>query len=56
MKFSAPKQTTWLLALLVAIVGVVAHFVAIPVLSGYDFWVVLVAFVLLFLGTILKGF
>ena len=56
MKFSAPKQATWLLALLVAIVGVVAHFVAIPGLSQYDFWVVLIAFVLLFLGTILKGF
>ena len=56
MKLNAPKQATWLIALLLAVVGVIAYFVAIPVLSGISFWLVLVAFVLLVLGTILTGF
>jgi hypothetical protein len=56
VKLNAPKQVTWLIALLLAVVGVIAYFVAIPVLSGISFWLVLVAFVLLFLGTILTGF
>jgi hypothetical protein len=55
MKLNAPKQATWLIALLLAVVGVVAYFVAIPVPSGISFWLVLVAFVLLFLATMTKG-
>jgi heme/copper-type cytochrome/quinol oxidase subunit 1 len=55
MKLNAPKQATWLIALLLALVGVVAHFVAIPVLSGISFWLVLVAFVLLLVATMTKG-
>ena len=56
MKLNAPKQVTWLIALLIAIVGVVSYFVAIPVLSGIAFWLVLVSAVLLLVATVATGF
>jgi len=55
MKLNAPKKITWLISLIVGALGIVAHFVAIPVLSVYAFWLVVVGFVLLILGTFLKG-
>jgi hypothetical protein len=55
MRLSAPKQVTWWIALVVGIVGVLARLVIIPVLSGYAFWLVVVAFVLLILATFLEG-
>ena len=50
-----PKQVTWLIALLIALVGVIAHFVAIPVLSGVSFWLVLVACLLILVANVMKG-
>ena len=55
MSLSAPKQITWWIALIVGVVGIVAQLVTIPVLSGLAFWLVVVAFVLLVLATLLKG-
>ena len=55
MKLSAPQQLTWLIALIVGVVGILAHLGIIPVLSGLAFWLVAVAFVLLILATYLKG-
>ena len=54
MQLSAPKQITWWIALVVGVVGVLAHLVTIPVLSGLSFWLLVVAFVLLILATLLK--
>jgi len=56
MRLSAPKRTTWWIALVVGAIGIVAHLVTIPVLSGFAFWLVAAAFVLLILATYLKGF
>ncbi len=55
MKLNAPKKITWLISLIIGALGIVAHLVAIPVLSVYAFWLVVVGFVLLVLGTFLKG-
>ena len=55
MKLNAPKKITWLMSLIIGALGSVAHLVAIPVLSVYAFWLVVVGFVLLVLGTFLKG-
>jgi len=54
MKLSAPKQVTWLVAVVVGVAGILANFVTIPVLSGISFWLVVVGFVLLALATLLK--
>ena len=56
MRLSAPKKTTWWVAVVVGVVGVVANLVTIPVISGFAFWLVVIGFVLLALGTYLKGF
>jgi hypothetical protein len=55
VKLSAPKQVTWWIALVVGVVGILANLVTIPVLSGFAFWLVVVAFVLLILATFLEG-
>ena len=55
MKLSAPKAITWWVALVIGVVGIIAKLGMIPVLSGYAFWLVVVAFVLLILATLLKG-
>ena len=56
MKLYKPKQVTWRIALVCGLVGIVASFVRIPVLSGWSFWLVSVAFVLLILSTVLRNF
>jgi len=55
MKLSAPQQITWWIALIVGVVGIIAHLVTIPVLSGLAFWLVAVAFALLIVATLIKG-
>ncbi len=55
MKLNAPKKITWLISLVIGVLGILAYFVTIPVLSVYAFWLVVVGFVLLALGTFLKG-
>jgi hypothetical protein len=55
MKLNAPRQVTWLLAVLLGILAIVAHEVTISVVSDYAFWVLAAAFVLLTLATMLRG-
>ena len=55
IRLSAPKVITWVVAVVVGVVGIVAHLGIIPVLSGYAFWLVAAAFVLLVLATLLRG-
>jgi hypothetical protein len=39
-----------------AVLGVIANLVTIPVLSGLAFWLVVLAFIVLALGNLLEGF
>ncbi len=56
MKLSAPKQVVFLIALILAILSIVsAKVTAIPVISGYEYWTMTVAFVLLALGNLVRG-
>ena len=55
MALSAPKQLTWLISLIVGIIGVVGYLVVIPVVTGLAFWIVVVALVILLLATLLPG-
>ncbi len=55
MKFSAPKQITWWIAVVIGVVGVLAHFITIPVLSAYSFWLVVIGFALLAVATVVDG-
>ena len=55
MKFSAPKQITWWIAVVVGVVGILATFITIPVLSGFAFWLVVIGFALLAIATLVDG-
>ncbi len=45
MKLSAPKLITWWIALIIGVIGIIANFVTIPVLSGFAFWLVVIGLV-----------
>jgi len=55
MKLSAPKVITWWVALVLAVLGLLSSLVVIPVLSGFAFWLVLIAAALLLLATAIEG-
>lgn len=54
-RLNAPAQITFLISLVLAVLGVLAIFVAIPFVSGYAFWFVTVGYIVLALGCIMKG-
>lgn len=51
IKLHKPKQGLWNVALLLFILGLVGAFLPIPVLGGLAFYLVMLAAVLLLLGT-----
>lgn len=55
MKLNAPTKNWWWISVIIAVIGVIGYFVAIPFVSVYAFWFVTVGFVLLALSTVLKG-
>ena len=56
MKLSAPKNTTFWVATVLALLGFVGNFVSLPFVSDFAFWFVVVGFVVLWLGNYVKGF
>jgi len=55
MRLNAPTKMVWYLCIILAALGVIANFIAIPFVSIHAFWFVVVAFVLLTLSTFIKG-
>jgi len=56
MKLSAPKQITWIIALLLGVVGILATLVTLPVITpALGFWLLVVGWVLLLIATITHG-
>ncbi len=55
MKLSAPKQITFWIAVAIAVVGVIAKLVSIPMLSRGPGWLMLIAFVVLAAGNLIEG-
>ena len=57
MKLNAPKQITWLVYLIIAIIAIIGKWiVAISFVSPNAFLILLIAFIILWLGTFIKGF
>lgn len=48
---SAPKNITWWIALILAVLGIIGKFASVPFLSQYAFWFVLASAVLLLIAT-----
>jgi len=55
LTLSAPTKPVWLVGVIVGVLGVVGHFVNIPIVSPYQFWFVTAGLGILGLGTLLKG-
>ena len=55
MNLNAPKVITWWIAVVLGVVGIIGFLVTIPFISGFAFWLVAIAFVLLALATALSG-
>lgn len=56
MKFNAPKQITWWIAVVIGVIGIIGFLVpAIPVVSVYAIWAIIIGFVLLALATVIPG-
>ncbi len=56
MKLSAPKQITWIIAVIFGRVGILATLVALPVITpALGFWLVVLGWVLLLIATIISG-
>ena len=56
MKLNPPKQTTFWVCVVVGLLGIVGRLIpSLPVLSGFAFWLVVIAFVLLALSVTTTG-
>ena len=55
MKLNAPKLVTFWVAVVIGLIGLIAGIAPIPVVSPFAFWVVVLGFVILVLGNLLKG-
>ena len=55
MKLSAPKQVTFIIAVVLAVVGLLAPFLGIAMLAGYATWLVVLGFVVLAAGNMMEG-
>ena len=55
MKLSAPKTTTWIVAVIAGILGLLGKYYSLPIVSDNAFSFVAFGFVLLTLATFLKG-
>lgn len=54
MKTNAPKHITWIICLVLGILGLLGQVATIPVISGIAFWLVVIGLGLLLLATVLK--
>lgn len=56
MNFSQPKVITFWIAVILAVLGLIAYLGVLPILeASYAFWLVLIGFIVLALGNLLKG-
>jgi len=56
MRLTPPTKNVFWISIVLAALGLIGTFVAIPFVSAYAFWFVLFGYVLLFLGNAVKGF
>ncbi|MEO8104292.1 MAG: hypothetical protein ABI790_17395 [Betaproteobacteria bacterium] len=54
MRFNAPTQVTFIIALVLALVAVLSRFVVIQNVSVNAFWILLIAYVVLVIGCVYR--
>jgi hypothetical protein len=56
MRLSAPKQITWIIALILGVAGIVIHFATIAgIKPEIGFWLVVAGWALLLIAAITRG-
>lgn len=56
VKTNAPKQITWIVALILGVVGILANLTSVPVVTPeIGFWLVAVGWALLVIASIARG-
>jgi hypothetical protein len=55
MQLNAPKKTTWLVALVLGVIGLIAYLFTIPVLTALAFWLVLIGLILMLVAAYLPN-
>jgi hypothetical protein len=55
MRTNAPKMWTWIIAVIIAALGIAGQIVDIPIVTDYGFWVEFIAFLLLAIATLFRG-
>jgi Na+(H+)/acetate symporter ActP len=55
MNLNAPSQTLFIVAVVIAVVALLGAIIAIPFVSAYAFWILLLAFIILVAGVMMKG-
>ncbi|MEG6510142.1 hypothetical protein V6C03_14320 [Methyloligella sp. 2.7D] len=55
MRLSAPTTVVFVISLILAVLAVLGVFTAIPFITPNAFWVAIAAYVVLFLGNVMKG-
>jgi hypothetical protein len=56
MKITPPTKNVFWVSVVLAALGLLGQYVNIPFVSDYNFYFVLVGYIVLFLGNTLKGF
>lgn len=55
MKYpSAPKKITWIIGLVIGLLGIIGHFVDVQFLSEHNYTLLLIGFIVLAIGTTFK--
>ncbi|MDP1732618.1 MAG: hypothetical protein Q8L54_15875 [Devosia sp.] len=55
MTLNAPSQVVFIIAVIIAIIAVIGVLVTIPFVSAYAFWILVLAFIVLAGGVLMKG-
>jgi hypothetical protein len=56
MRLNAPTKIVWIIALILGLLGILGALTDIPIVSEYNFWFVVVGWLLLIIATVAKGF
>ena len=55
MEPSTPKKITWILGLILGILGIIGHYANVEILKEYNYILLLLGFIVLAAGTSFKG-
>ena len=55
MNLSAPKNLTWIIAVVLGVLGFLGNFITLPIVGGFSFWLLFLGFLILAVATFVEG-